>query len=197
MNDDEQLKAKLKEIWAKSQDWDDIPTSEDGIFIVKYPLSGLNQTYIGIKFKKTQNAKKGIYVKSRKEITIFQNLLNNKEISTFFDQISTDRQLQKSIGLLEDWDQISIPVPGISLTKMPDDNNLSGVPALAINPVDEFGKKMKRKSIFIRDLQELEKFQSLFNNVKIDRLSRIIDEVNDEISLELRIAQSKIMGKYK
>jgi hypothetical protein len=31
----------------------------------------------------------------------------------------------------------------------------------------------------------------------VDRLSRIIDEVNDELSLEMRVAQSKIVGKYK
>ena len=198
MDADEQLKTKLKEIWAKSKDWDESPTSEEGIFIVKYPLSGINQAYLGIKFKKTQNAKKGIFVKSRKEITIFRDLLNNKEISTFFDQIFTDRQLQKSIGLLEDWDQISTTVPGISFTKMPpDDNNLSGVPALAINPVDKFGKKMKRKNLFIRDIWELKKYRLLFNNEKVDRLSCIIEEVNDELSLEIRLAQTKIMGKYK
>jgi len=197
MDDNEQLKAKLKEIWAKSQDWDESPTSEKGIFIVKYPLSGINQAFLGIKFKKTQNAKKGIYVKSRKEIKIFQDLLNHKEISTYINQVSTDRKLQKSIGLLEDWDQIATTVPGISFTKMPDDNNPSGVTALAINPVDDLGKKLKRKNLFVRDQEELEKYRLLFNNEKVDRLSRIIEEANDELSLEMRVAQSKIMGKYK
>ena len=197
MDDNSRLKAKLKEIWAKSQDWDESSTSEEGIFIVKYPLSGINQTYLGIKFKKTQNAKKGIYVKSRKEIKIFQDLLNHKEISAFFDQISTDKQLQKNIALLEDWDQISTTVPGISFTKMPDMNYPTGVPALAINPVDDLGKKMKRKNLFVRDQEELEKYRLLFNNEKVDRLSRIIEEVNDELYLEMRVAQSKIMGKYK
>ena len=197
MDDNEQLKAKLKEIWAKSQDWDESPTSEEGIFIVKYPVSGINQAYIGIKFKKYQKTKKGIYVKSKREIELFRNLLNHKEIISFFNQISTDRQLQKRIELLEDWDQISTTVPGISFTKMLDDNNPSGVPALAINPVDDLGKKLKRKNLFVRDQEELEKYRLLFNNEKVDRLSRIIEEVNDELSLEMRVAQSKIMGKYK
>ena len=197
MDDNSRLKAKLKEIWAKSQDWDESSTSEEGIFIVKYPLSGINQTYLGIKLKKSQNSKKGIYVKSRKEIKIFQDLLNHKEISAFFDQISTDKQLQKNIALLVDWDQISTTVPGISFTKMPDMNYPTGVPALAINPVDDLGKKMKRKNLFVRDQEELEKYRLLFNNEKVDRLSRIIEEVNDELYLEMRVAQSKIMGKYK
>ena len=124
-------------------------------------------------------------------------MLNHKEISAFFDQISTDRQLQKNIALLEDWDLISTTVPGISFTKMPDMNYPTGVPALAINPVDDLGKKMKRKNLFVKNQEELEKYRLLFNNEKVDRLSRIIEEVNDELYLEMRVAQSKIMGKYK
>ena len=197
MDADEQLKAKLKEIWAKSQDWDESLTSEEGIFIVKYPSSGINQAYLGIKFKKNQYAKKGIYVKSRKEVTVFRDLLNHKEINNFFNQISTDRQLQKSIGGLQDWDQLPTSVPGISYTKMPDDNDPTGIPALSINPVDDLGKKMKRKNLFVRDQEELEKYRLLFNNEKVERLSRIIEVVNDELSLEMRVAQSKVMGKYK
>jgi hypothetical protein len=183
-------------MWARLQDWEESPTSEDGIFIVKYPMSGINEAYLGIKFKKTQYAKKGVYIKSRKEIPIFQDLFNNKEALLFFNQISTDMNLQKRIGLLEDWEQISTTVPGISYTKIPDDTNPSGIAALAINPVNDLGKKMKRKNLFIKDQEEFEKYRHLFNNEKLERLSRIIEEVNDELSLEMRVAQSKIMGKY-
>ncbi|MDD1690511.1 MAG: hypothetical protein LUQ66_07610 [Methanoregula sp.] len=197
MDTDEQLKVKLKEIWAKSQDWDESPTSEEGIFIVKYPSSGINQAYIGIKFKRNPYSKKGIFVKSRKEIVMFQNLLNLKELAFFIDNMSNDKQLKKSIELLNDWDQITTPILGVSYTKMPDQNNPSGVPALAINPVDDLGKKIKRKNLFLRDCEDLEKYQLLFNNQKVDRLSRIIEEANDELSLEMRLAQSKVMGKYK
>jgi hypothetical protein len=197
MDADEQLKTKLKEIWAKSQDWDESPTSEDGIFIVKYPLSGINQVYLGIKLKKTQNSKKGLFVKSKKEIAIFRNLINHKEVSVLFDQMVTDRQLQKSIALLEEWDQMPTSIPGIAYTKMPDLNDPAGVPALSINPVDDLGKKMKRKNLFVKNKGDLELYRSLFNNAKIDRLSQIIEDVNDELSLEIRLAQSKIVGKYK
>jgi len=197
MDADEQLKIKLKEIWSKSQDWDETPTSEDGVFLVKYPLSGINQAYIGIKLKKFQNSKTGIYLKSRKEIAAFRVLLNDNKISTLFDQISSEKELQKKIGMLENWDQTPTSIPGISFTKMPDENRSSGIVALAINPVDEFGKKMKRKNLFLRGQNDLEKYHRLFNLEKVDRLSRIIEEVNDELSLEMRIAQSKVMGKYK
>ena len=197
MDADEQLKNKLKEIWAKSQDWDETPTSEEGIFLVKYPSSGINQTYIGIKFKKFQTSKTGIYVKSRNEITIFRNLLNDKKTLSIFDQLSTEKELLKRIGMLEDWGQIPSAVSGISFTKMPDDNNPSGIAALAINPVNDLGKKMKKKNLYIRDLEDFQKYCLLFNNEKVDRLSRIIEEVNDELSLEMRLAQSKVMGKYK
>nr|WP_319375816.1 hypothetical protein [uncultured Methanoregula sp.] len=197
MDADEQLKIKLKEIWSTSQDWDETPTSEDGVFLVKYPLSGINQAYIGIKLKKFQNSKTGIYLKSRKEIAAFRVLLNDNKISTLFDQISSEKELQKKIGMLENWDQTPTSIPGISFTKMPDENRSSGIVALAINPVDEFGKKMKRKNLFLRGQNDLEKYHRLFNLEKVDRLSRIIEEVNDELSLEMRIAQSKVMGKYK
>lgn len=197
MDADEQLKTKLKEIWAKSLDWDETPTSEEGIFLVKYPSSGINQAYIGIKFKKFPNSKTGIYVKSGKEIAAFRVLLNDDKISTLLDQISSEKELQKKIGMLDDWGQTPTSVPGISFTKMPDEDRPSGIAALAINPVNELGKKVKKKNLFIRDQKDLDKYILLFNNEKVDRLSRIIEEVNDELSLEIRVAQSKIMGKYK
>jgi hypothetical protein len=197
MDSDEQLKAKLKEIWANLQDWEESPTSEEGIFIVKYPISGINQAYLGIKFKKTQNTKKGVYIKSRKEIPVFQDLFNNKEIPAIFDLMLTDKNLQKRIGLLKDWDQIPTAIPGISYTKMPDDKDSSGIAALAINPLNGLGKKIKRKDLYMRNQKEFEKYQRLFNNGKLERLSRIIEEVNDELSLELRIAYTKIRGKYQ
>lgn len=197
MDADEELKNKLKEIWAKSQDWDETPTSEDGIFLIKYPSSGINQVYIGIKFKKYQNSKSAIFVKSRNEIAVFRKLLNDKKTSSLFDQLSTERELRKKIGMLEDWGQIPSGISGVSFTKIPDDNNPTGIAALAINPVNDLGKKMKKKNLFIRDLEDLQKYCLLFNNEKVDRLSRIIEEVNDELSLEMRLAQSKVMGKYK
>jgi len=197
MDADELLKAKLKEMWANLQDWEESPTSEEGIFIVKYPMSGINQAYLGIKFKKTQNAKKGVYIKSRKEIPVFQNLFNNEEIPAFFDQMIKDNNLQKRIGLLEDWDQIPTLIPGISYTKMPDDKDPSGIAALVINPLNDLGKKMKKKNLYIRNQEEFEKFQRLFNNEKLDRLSRIIEDVNHELSYEMSVAQTKIRGKYK
>lgn len=197
MDADEQLKAKLKEIWANLQDWEESPTSEEGIFIVKYPISGINQAYLGIKFKKTQNANKGVYIKSRKEIPVFQDLFNNKEIPAVFDLMVTDKNLQKRIGSLADWDQIPTAIPGISYTKIPDDKDPSGIAALAINPLNGLGKKMKRKDLYMRNQKEFEKYQRLFNNGKLERLSRIIEEVNDELSLEMRIAYTKIRGKYQ
>lgn len=197
MDPDEELKRKLKEIWAKSQEWDETPTSEEGIFIVKYPSSGINQAYIGIKLKKYPNSKRGVFVKSRKEIAIFRDLLNNQAIDGFFDQVLTDKGLQKKMEMLEDWDQIPTTVPGISFSRMPGDSNSTCVITLAINPVNELGKKIKKKNLFILDSDDHQKYCRLFNNEKVDRLSRIIDEVNDELSLEMRVAQSKIAGKYK
>jgi hypothetical protein len=136
MDPDEQLKNKLKEIWAKSQDWDDTPTSEEGIYLVRYPLSGMNQTYIGIKFKRSPNARKGIFVKNSREISVFRELLNNSETRRFFDQISADRALQKKFEGMVDWDQVPTTVSGIWYTKMPEDNNSSWIIGLAIKPVN-------------------------------------------------------------
>jgi hypothetical protein len=197
MDDDKQLKAKLKEIWATSNDWEIKPTTIDGIFIVKFPQKEIYQPQIGMKFKKTRHPMEGYFIRSKKEILLFRDLLNHKEIFTFFHQMTTDRQLQKSIELLEYWHQISTPVLGISFTKMKDRFDPSGIPALAINPVNDLGKTMRRKNLFIRNIEELKKYRLLFNNEKLDRLSRIIDEVNDEISFEIRVAQSKIKERYK
>jgi hypothetical protein len=197
MNADEQLKNNLKKIWAKSRDWEEHPTSEAGIFIVKYPVSSVNQAFIGLKFKKFQNAKKGIFIKSGKEISVFRDLLNCKEIHEFIIQLSMDKELNKRISMLKEWDQIPTSMPGISFTKMPVTDDAYAISAIVINPVDNSGRKLKRKNLLIKNDEDLEKYRMLFNNEKIDRLSRIIDEVNEELSLEFRLAQSKIMGKYK
>ena len=197
MDADEQLKNGLKEIWAKSADWDESPTSENGIFIVKYPSTNINQAFIGIKIKKPQNINKGYFLKSQKELQLYRDLLNCNEWDVIFEQIKTDLQLKKKIGLLDNWDQIPTLIPGLSFTKLPSDNDPSGIPIIAINPVNEFGKKMKKKNLFIMNREDLETCRDLFNNAKLDRLSRILDVVNDELSLEMRVAQSKIRGKYR
>ena len=139
----------------------------------------------------------GYFIKSKREILLFQDLLNHNGICVFFNQMSIDKQLQKRIGMLKDWGQISTTVSGISFTKMKDYHNLSGVPAIAINPVNDLGKPIKKKNLFIRNIEELKKYRLLFNNEKLDRLSRIIDEVNDELSFEIIVAHRKVTRKYK
>jgi hypothetical protein len=192
MTDDEKLKADIKEKWANLDDWGEHPTSENGIVIVKFPISQTSQTYIGLKLKKYENSRKGVFLKSKKEITAFRDLLNRNEICDFFRDGSQKESLPE-----EYWDEIPSNIPGIGYTKIPNKKNPAGIPAIIINPVNESGKKMKRKNLYLQNLEDILRYRDLFNNQKIDHVMEIIEEINNELTVEFRVAQSKIIGKFK
>ena len=193
MTDDEKLKANIKEIWANLEDWGEYPTSENGIMIIKFPISQTSQAFVGLKLKKSQNSKRGVFLKTKKEITAFRELLNCEEICIFF----RDDHKQKELTPEEDWDEIPSDIPGIGYTKIPSKSDPAGTPVIVINPVNESGKKMKRKNLYLQNLDDITKYRELFNNQKVDRLMQVIDEINHELTVEFRIAQAKIIGKFK
>jgi len=194
---DEELKCKIKEIWAKSEDWIETPTSEEGICLVKFPIKPATQLFIGLKIKKSQNSIKGFFLNSSKELNSIRNLLNSQELEYFINQIWKDDQVRKRISVLNEWDTLDSDIPGIFYTKMPLKGKEFGFPAIALNPTDEFGKKLKRKNLYLKNSEDLKIYRRIFNNVKIDRLMKIIEDVNSELSFEFRVAQSKIIKKFR
>jgi len=196
MPSDEELKSKIKEFWAKSNDWDEYPTSIEGLSIVKYPIKQANQIFVGLKIKKSKNSYKGIYLKSSKELNAICSLLKSPEMEYIINQISKDSPERKKISSLKEWDTFDSSIPGLFYTKMPIAGNEGGFPAIALNPVDEFGRKTRRRNIYIKNLNDLKTYFRLFNNEKIDRLISIIEEVNSELTVEFKVAQWKIRGQY-
>jgi len=193
MTEDDKLKANIKEIWANLEDWGEYPTSETGIAIVKFPISQTSQAFVGLKLKKFENSKKGVFLKSMQEIAAFRELLNCNEICDFFQ----DETLQKDVSTNEEWVEIASEIPGIGYTKIPNRSDPAGTPAIVINPVNGAGKKMKRKNLYLQNIEDIAKYRELFNNQKIDRVMQVIEEINHELTIEFRVAQSKIIGKFK
>jgi hypothetical protein len=193
MTPDEKLKSHIKVVWANLEDWGENPTSENGIMIVKFPISRTSQAFVGLKLKKYENSKKGVFLKSKKEVTAFRDLLNCKEMYDFFN----DESLKKELLSKKEWDEIPSGIPGIGYTKIPNKLDPAGTPAIIVNPINESGKKMKRKNLFFQNIKDVTKYRELFNNQKIDHVMQIIDEINYELTVEFRIAQSKIIEKFK
>jgi len=197
MSSDEELKIKIKEFWAKSNDWDNLRTSEEGLYLVKYPIKQGSQLFVGLKIKKSIYSYKGIYLKSSKELNSIRSLLNFIELEHIINQLSKDGQLRKKISALKEWDTFDSPIPGIFYTKMPLAGDDGGVIAIALNPIDEFGRKTKRKNLYLKNLEDLKIYRRLFNSAKIDRLIMMVEDVNSELTVEFKVAQSKIIKKYK
>jgi hypothetical protein len=193
MTDEEILKTRIKEIWANLEDWGEHPTSEEGIMIVKFPISRTGQAFVGLKIKKFPNSRRGVYLKSKKEVRAFRDLLNCKKILDFFQ----DDILQTEILPDKEWEEIPSGIPGIGYTKIPSQRNPDGIPAVVINPVNEYGKKIKRRNLYLQNIEAYTKYRDLFNNQKIDRIIQIIGKINDELSIEFRVARLKITEKFK
>ena len=160
--------------------------------IVKFPISQTSQAFVGLKLKKSENSK-GVYLKSKKEITAFRDLINRHEICDFFQ----NKSLQKILLPEKEWDEIPSDIPGIGYTKIPNKSDPDGTSAIIINPLNEFGKKMKRKNLYLQNLEDIMRYRDLFNNQKLDRVMQMIEEINNELTVEFRVAQSKIIGKFK
>ena len=72
---------------------------------------------------------------------------------------------------MKDWDKIKTSVEGVSLVKMPGGEKLS----LEIIPVNEEGKPLKRKGLFVTSIEQFEAFKDIFINEKAHDLIQGID----------------------
>jgi hypothetical protein len=80
----------------------------------------------------------------------------------------------------KDWGKVKTTVPGVFVLKMPAYKSSPTRLAVEVNPVDAGGNPMKRRGLYIRDVEELEEFKDLINNEKVESLLEMLEEVNPQ-----------------
>jgi hypothetical protein len=185
----------LKKFALEADNWEEISTPQDGIYFVKMPNNDQsNQTLFQIKIKKNPNStkEKGIYIKNRKELFLFRDLINDKNIESLLEEIYNNNELQETILNLDRWKGIDCGIVGISYVKMPNPDTV----ALGLNPVNGNGKKIKKRDIFLKNFNDLEIYRERFNNSRLENAIEILEEINKEWKYHLDISKEKGKDRF-
>jgi hypothetical protein len=186
---------KLKKFAIQARDWEEKLTSEDGINFIKIPINNRsnNQTILQIKIRKDPNSReKGVLIKNKKELFLIRDLLNNDEIQRLFEEIINNIELHDLISNSDDWTTIDSGVIGLSFVKIPNQE----IPSLSLNPLNENGRKMRRRDIYLRNLDDLAKYRERFNNNRLENAVGIVEEINRDWKYHLDIGTEKGKDRF-
>lgn len=78
----------------------------------------------------------------------------------------------------KDWERKPTTVPGIFILKLPEYRRTPPRLVVELNPVDEYGRPMKRRGLVLRSSEELKLYRDLIDNERLDRLINILDQIN-------------------
>jgi len=85
-------------------------------------------------------------------------------------------RLEKFAEEMKDWETRKTTVLGVEIAKLPPKGGKM-VLALKITPTDEEGKQLKRKALFITNLDQWEAMKNVFNDEKALELMEAIEEM--------------------
>ena len=77
----------------------------------------------------------------------------------------------------KDWQRVETSIPGLFLVRAPGTKTRDPSVMIELNPVGDDGKPIKRKGLFVRNMDLLVRFRELITNEKIDPLLEKIDAV--------------------
>jgi hypothetical protein len=92
-----------------------------------------------------------------------------------------DERLTQFLKQGNDWERKVTSIPGVFLLKLPTFKSRPESIVIEVNPVDTSGSPTKKRGIIIRSSSELEQIRNILTNVKLEQLSKSIDEVNPEV----------------
>ena len=98
-------------------------------------------------------------------------------------------QLKEHLNEGEDWEKLETPIPGVYIVKIPATKTRPALLQIEINPLSDDGKPMKRKGLFVGNLDMLMKFNDAINDDKVFQLMKDLEEVNQkrELSTEMEL----------
>lgn len=92
----------------------------------------------------------------------------------------------------ENWAKLEA-FDGVYVVKMPKSGRFKAKLAIEINPVDEDGKPLKRKGIYITSIQQLDAFGQIFANSELKNVMDGLTEINENSPSDN--SQGKVVGK--
>ncbi|WP_455645003.1 hypothetical protein [Methanosphaera sp.] len=87
----EEQKKRLVKAVEQTEAWERIPTNIEGVFIVKTPEQNNNQTVfveINPSVRGQPIKRRGLYLKSKDELTSFLEILNNPKVNELLEVIN-------------------------------------------------------------------------------------------------------------
>ena len=95
--------------------------------------------------------------------------------------VDIQTQLKDHLKNAVEWEKMETPIPGVFVVKIPATKSRQALLFLEINPLDDDGKPIKKKGLFIRNNEMLVKFNNALNDDKVTQLIREIESVNPEV----------------
>lgn len=87
-------------------------------------------------------------------------------------------QLKEHLENGDNWEKMETPIQGVYIVKVPKTKTRKAMLYLEINPLNDNGKPLKRKGLFINSKEMLLSFTEALNNEKSFLLISIIDQIN-------------------
>ncbi len=106
-------------------------------------------------------------------------ITRGKSVSTE-DELQT--QLEEHLESGRDWEEMETPIPGVFVARFPETKKKPPLLYLGINPIDEQGKRIKRRALFVGNLRDFYLFREIFANEQSERIMIAIDNTNPERS---------------
>lgn len=76
-----------------------------------------------------------------------------------------------------DWETRRTSVPGIFVVKAPATRNNPPRLLVQLNPLDEAGRPVKKRGLMIRSRGEVEQFETLLQNERLQALLTVVEEL--------------------
>jgi hypothetical protein len=90
-------------------------------------------------------------------------------------------QLKEHLANADDWEKMETPIEGVYVVKIPATKTRPALLHLEINPLNDAGKPMKRKGLFVGSKEMLVKFGEALNDDKVFQLIGELGQVNPEV----------------
>lgn len=92
-----------------------------------------------------------------------------------------DERLTEFLSKGENWERKPTSIPGLFLLKLPALRNRPASIVIEVNPVDTSGSPTKKRGIIIKSNSELVQIRDILTNVKLEQLTKSVEEVNPEV----------------
>ncbi|TFG11202.1 MAG: hypothetical protein EU535_07515, partial [Promethearchaeota archaeon] len=200
------IQEQLTEHLENGKDWEKLDTPINGVFIVKVPKNKSRDAKLYMEIKPLNQygsslKKKGIFVSNSEIfvnlgeaiadekifllIYILEDINNNanSNLNSYDEEKAKIRdQLLNHLKSAETWEKMVTPIRGVWVVKSPSKRFQKSKLYIEIKPVDEFGKPLNRKGLFISSKIELITLGEALLDDHSFQLIKIMNQINDNLS---------------